>query len=398
MTSIRVFMLDAACSTMPYDHSLCQALVREGGEVEFFGSQYVHTDWTHPASYRRRDHFYTRTTALYRHKPRGFLRRYVKTAEHVFDMLRLVRLARKLRPDVIHFQWSQIPSIDRWFLPRLKRIAPLVHTVHNSTPLHGERPRFHRLQLQGYSAFLHRFDHLIAHTNYTRDTLVATAGIPADRISVIPHGLLDYYLRMDGATGSTSRYMIGEDEQVVLFFGGISHYKGLDVLVEAFGRLPRSTLVKTRLLIVGRPAIPIDPIRRTATALGVADRIIWDLRFVAEEEIDAVFSAATLVAMPYRHSDQSGVLMTAVSYGKPIVASRIGGFVELIEDGVHGRLVEPENPAALAAALADILEKRELAQKMEGAVRQLAIQWPSWDIIARETIRVYQDLKDHRVA
>ena len=393
MTSLKVFMLDAACSSMPYDHALCQALMREGCEVEVFASQFLYADWTVPASYRRRDHFYTRTNALYRGNSEGFLRRYMKTAEHALDMTRLAQLARRLQPNVIHFQWSQIPSVDRWFLPSLKRIAPLVLTIHNSTPLHGERPRFHRLRLQGYGAFLHRFDHIIAHTNYTRDTLVATAGIPADRISVIPHGLLDYYLSMDGATGSTSRYMIDESEQVVLFFGGISHYKGLDVLVEAFGRLPRSTLAKTRLLIVGRPAIPIDRIRRRAAALGVADRIIWDLRFVAEEEIDAIFSAASVIAMPYRHVDQSGVLMTAISYGKPIVASRIGGFGELIEDGVHGYLVEPENPSALTAALALLLEKRELVQKMGSAVQQLAQRWPTWQDIAQETLSVYRRVR-----
>ena len=80
-------------------------------------------------------------------------------------------------------------------------------------------------------------------------------------------------------------------------------------------------------------------------------------------------------------------------YRIPIVASRIGGFAEMLEDGVHGHVVEPEDPAAFAAALDDILSDPQKIQDMGDAVGHLADEWISWEEVARRTTRVYEDLK-----
>ena len=93
--------------------------------------------------------------------------------------------------------------------------------------------------------------------------------------------------------------------------------------------------------------------------------------------------------MPYRHIDQSGVLMTVLTYGKPIIASNLGGFKEIIKDGKHGKLVEPGNPQDLADALTEILKNRDLTNEMGKSVKKLSLNWPDWKEIARQTIEIY---------
>ena len=128
--------------------------------------------------------------------------------------------------------------------------------------------------------------------------------------------------------------------------------------------------------------------------MGVAHRIIWDLRYVSEEEVHSIVSASSLIVMPYRHIDQSGVLMTVINYGKPIVASRLGGFEEILKDGIHGKLVAPEDPKDLAAALTEIIMDQELIEKMGESVKKLADDWPSWDKIAENTIATYKTAQE----
>ena len=107
-------------------------------------------------------------------------------------------------------------------------------------------------------------------------------------------------------------------------------------------------------------------------------------------------SSPKVLSLPYRHIDGSGVLSTALQYGIPIVASRIGGFAEMLEDGVHGHLVEPENPSALAEGLEAILSDPIKARDMGEAVRGLAQKWVSWDDVAEQTVLIYQRLQDQR--
>jgi len=388
---MKVVMLDPSCLTWVYTHRLCETLPKRGCQVHLVASRFPYANQENVASYQQWNHFYNRTTRLYRGKTQGFLRQYVKGAEHITDMFRLPGFLRTLKPNIIHFQQAPIPCVDRWFLGSLRRIAPLVSTVHNTTPFHGEASR---LQRWGFGSFLSQFDHLIVHTEYSRRQLIEGLGIASDRLSVLPIGLYGHYEGVARKEPTQLTIRETDGEQVVLFFGNISHYKGLDVLIHALAQLPKECLRNTRLLVAGNPQIPIEPIKVLAKEAGIEDNVEWDLRFIPEEQVHSVFERATVLALPYRHIDGSGVLATALRYGKPIVASHIGGFAELLEDGVHGYLVEPENPSALAAGLENILSNASRAQAMSGAVRKLAQGWCSWDAIAEQTIGIYQDLSN----
>ncbi len=175
-----------------------------------------------------------------------------------------------------------------------------------------------------------------------------------------------------------------------LFFGVLKPYKGVDILFEAFALLPEELKKTTVLQIVGYPKMPVEPLQILARRLGIWDYVLWELRYVREEEVGSYFSQADVVVLPYRRIDQSGVLMIALGFGKPVIASRVGGFPETITDGVHGFLVEPGDPKALAQALTRILEDNSLRERMAKAVTELAKGELSWDSIAQKTIAIYE--------
>jgi glycosyltransferase involved in cell wall biosynthesis len=333
--------------------------------------------------------FYKVTERFNRTLPKPAFR-LAKGVEHALDMFRLQRDLARMRPDVIHFQWAPLPVLDRRLIGAFRRIAPSILTVHDTTPFNGSPNS--QLQRMGALAVFDAFDHLVVHTQSGKAQLLAQ-GLPASAVSVIPHGVLALK-----STANARKAAGDSPEKTVLLFGKIKPYKGTDLLIEAFALLPEPLRRTTRLRIVGEPFMPLDPLRARAAELGIADRIDWDLRYVADGEIDGILAGADILAFPYRDIDASGVLMASFVYGKPIVATGIGAFRELLRDGEHGRLVPPNDAAALADGLAEILADDARAAAMGGRVKALADGIPGWDEIARRTIELYRSLGRGRQA
>ena len=136
---------------------------------------------------------------------------------------------------------------------------------------------------------------------------------------------------------------------MILFFGLLRPYKGIDVLLEAF-----RSVEGAELWIAGMPRMPVEPLQAAA-----GPNVRFVPRFVGDDEIPALFRRADIVVLPYREIDQSGVLYTALAFGKPLVLSRVGGFPEL---GDVARLVEPGDAASLATALNELVADRGRAR------------------------------------
>ena len=383
---MRVAIIDPSLFTWPYDAELGLALQREGHEVAIYG-----TSGSPPAEAAApllRPHFYRAVERLRRLPlPHGAVS-IAKGLSHVVSMARLVRVLEAQAPDVIHFQWTPLPFVDLRFLPLLRRLAPLVLTVHDSRPFNGN-PRS-QLQNWGATTIVGRFDQLIVHTCAARDQLAAD-GIDSRRINVVPHGPLTLPAPPDLAN-DTPR---GTSRTRLLFFGKIKPYKGLDVLIEALAAMPTDLRDRWQLRVVGEPYMDVEPLRTVAQQSGIADQIHFDLRFIPDAEIPLLFAAADLLVLPYRQIDASGVLMMSLSSGLPIVASRLGLFAEVLRDGQHGRLVDPGNPQSLATALGDLIGNPGALPYMGLQVRRLGAEWPDWDEIARRTARIYATAGQH---
>lgn len=375
-------MLDPSAFTPPYDHYLCSGLETQGCDVRLLTTEGNFPKENSERAYTLDRHYYSYTNRLFADGSPEFLRLGVKGTEHVYDTGRLLQKLRATRPDVIHFQWLPLPVVDQLSLPMFRRIAPLVFTVHDSNPFHGAASS--RLQLLGADRILSNFDHLVTHTEFTKRKLI-DEGIPEERISKVPHGVLPY------PPSPTS--MEKNAENRILFFGTLKPYKGIQGLLQAFADLPCELRDETELYIAGRSGMPVAPLQRFAVEMGIGSEVIWDLRYIPDDEIAALFESADVIAFPYREIDQSGALMTALQFGKPIVATEVGGFPEVLNDGMHGRLVSEGDMEEFGEALTEILRDPQRAEAMGSEVRSLAETTYSWKEIATRTIEVYKSVQ-----
>jgi glycosyltransferase involved in cell wall biosynthesis len=166
----------------------------------------------------------------------------------------------------------------------------------------------------------------------------------------------------------------------------LTPFKGIDVLLRAF-----ATLEGAELWIVGRPlGVDVEALERLAAEAPGRVRLVT--RFVADTEVPAIMRRADLVVLPYRDVDQSGVLYTALAFGKAIVASAVGGFPEVLRGHGAGRMVPPGDPAALAAALRELLSQPAERERLAAAALAAARGPYSWDTIALRTLDLYRRL------
>ncbi|MDX2006529.1 MAG: glycosyltransferase family 4 protein [Meiothermus sp.] len=369
-----IAMIDPSDFTPPYNQQLCNSLGVLDQKVILFGSK---PNLYSPVSFRYQPHFY-RISERLRTLPKP-LYLSIKGFEHSYNMQTLYWNLRNLQPKVIHFQWLPLPSLDRHFIPQHKKLAPTIMTVHDTQPFNGDPSN--RLQVRGWLNSLSTFDHLIVHTVYSAEQLIR-AGIDSAKISIVPIGSMDVLPETFRAPDLETK--------VILFFGNIKPYKGLDVLLRAVSQFEPELRNSVEVYIYGRPIMDIEPMRRLAQQLGIGKQTYWNLRFIEDKEVPDIFAKANVVALPYRAIDASGVLTQALIYGRPVVASRLGGLVDFIENGSTGYLVPPENPEALSEALKSILSDPQLQLKMAQSAYQRAQNMPTWTQIGKTTLDVYQ--------
>lgn len=388
MRPLRVAVLDPGGFTPPYTHNLCSALGQQGHNVRLFTSpsDFMTGSVSAPQTYCCEEFFYRWVTRTFEKGHVGRLP--AKGLEHVWDSARLVAALERWQPDVVHVQWFPLPLVDGLVFTRVSSIAPIVHTVHDSELL--SQSRLSHLRQFRIDHLRRQSAHLIAHTEYTQSNLLARREIESASISIIPHGLLHRPRDPTSPRRDHYLYLSADGDSRILFFGSIKPYKGLETLVRAFSHMPREVQATTTLHVAGRARMDLGPIKELAAELDVADRIEWDLGHIDDVALRDAFDRATVVALPYRRIDQSGVLLTAIARGVPVVASTVGGFPETIHDGTHGHLVPPNEPKAFGSALSRVLADHTHRSQLETRMEALAREWPSWETIAAETVSVYR--------
>jgi glycosyltransferase involved in cell wall biosynthesis len=365
---MRVNVVDPSAFTPSYDHALCAALARAGAEVALITSRFAYGTVPPAHGYAVRELFYTHV----RGAPGSRLRRAGKLLEHVPDMLRYRRLARSA--SVTHFQWLPMQWLDPHLLPE----RPLVLTAHDLLP-REPRPGQARAQRRLYRAV----DAIVVHSEYGRGQLVHALGVDPAIVHVIHHGAFEHLTRQP-IEARLPDLLTRVSVPVVLFFGLLRPYKGLDTLLEAWRGVEGA-----ELWIVGRPRMPLEPLAALAPP-GVR----FVPRFVSDAELPAYFRRADIVVLPYSRTerfDQSGVLATALAFAKPAVLTEVGGFTEVATTGAV-RLVAPDDPDALREALTGLIEDAGARARLGAAARTAAAGPYSWDHAARRTLVLYRSL------
>jgi glycosyltransferase involved in cell wall biosynthesis len=284
----------------------------------------------------------------------------------------------------MHCQWSPLPVVDRYFLQRLRVRVPLVLTLHDSNPYNGAEASC--LMRLGHDALGRAADAVIVHTAQAERRLAA-AGLPRERLHRLPHGLL--HAAGVRAAGDLDRPRREPGRLVLLQFGKIKPYKGVDLLLEALAALVPQERARLRVQVVGQPYLDTAPLEAYARAHDLQDTVEFRFGFVDEAEIDRLFAGADAVVFPYREIDASGVAMIAVAHGLPVLASSVGAFGELFEDGREARLVPPGDARALAGVLREWARSPEVLPRLAEAMRARRALVPDWTEIGRRTIQVY---------
>jgi glycosyltransferase involved in cell wall biosynthesis len=371
---VRVHVVDPSAYTPPYDHALCRALGAAGADVELYTSHFAHGPVAAPDGYSRRELFY----GLAARVPDARARRAVKLAEHVPDMLRYRRAARAA--EVVHFQWLAVQHLDGHLLPRGR---PLVLTAHDVLPREA-RPGQRAAQRRLYG----HFDAVVVHSEHGRRRLTDELGVDAARVQVIRHGVFEH-LAAGSARGAPDADAepareaapFQTEEPVVLCFGLMRPYKGIDLLLEAWRGIEGA-----ELWVAGAPRMDISALRA-----GAPPGVRFVPRFIGDDELPAYFRRADLVVLPYREIDQSGVLFTALAFGRPLLLSDVGGFPEIAATGA-ARTFPAGDASALRAALRALLDDDSARAELATRARELAHGEYSWAAVARETILLYERL------
>jgi glycosyltransferase involved in cell wall biosynthesis len=290
----------------------------------------------------------------------------------ISNIRRLISQIHEFNPDVVHYQGTHL-----WFdlaLPWLRRY-PLVFTIHDIHPHPGDRLSQKTPQwIENFAR--RRANEFIVHTQYTRNLLLREWPRAAEKTSVIPHIQI-------GEAPSSAR--TEENENLVLFFGRIWEYKGLEYLIRA-EPLITAKVPNARFLIAGEG----QDFARYRRMMVHPERFIVHNEYIPENQAADYFRRASVVVLPYIEASQSGVIPMAYSAGKPVVATTVGGLPETVENGGTGYLVPPRDSAQLAEAVTKLLLDQPLRRRMGANAKRNIQSECSASLVSEKTIEIYR--------
>jgi glycosyltransferase involved in cell wall biosynthesis len=293
---------------------------------------------------------------------------------------------------VLHMQWGSDREEDARFLRMLKYLGiRTVYTAHDLMPHEGAGPG----DADALGRIYRSVDCVVDFGGATGAELVSTFSVPAERVAVIPHGADSVLFRVPSQEFARRELGIAADRRVVLFFGHIKKYKGLEYLVEAFDRT-RRTLPDAVLLVAGSlSSEDREEYERYSDLLaGLRQRqdVVCISEYIPVERVGLYFAAADLVALPYVRTYHSGILLAAYAAGRPVVVTDTGTLTEDVQEGRTGFVVPPQDAEALADRITAVIGRSDRGRSMGEAARQAAMTIHSWSVVAKRTMQLYRAL------
>jgi glycosyltransferase involved in cell wall biosynthesis len=275
-------------------------------------------------------------------------------------------------PDVLHFQQGHL-----WFnlaLPLLKRY-PLVLTIHD--PRHHVGDKGQQKTPQSIMDFgFRRAAQLIVHAQQLKQEVVERLHLVGENIHVIPHIVLG---------DDTVQHQIQDDGRLILFFGRIWEYKGLEYLIKA-EPLITSQIPDAKIVIAGQG----EDFARYRRLMVHPEQFIVHNEYVSDDKSAELFRCASVVVLPYIDASQSGVIPIAYTFSKPVVATTVGGLPEMVDHGQTGYLVSPRDEQALADAVVRLLCDEQLRRHLGANGKRKIDTECSPRVVAQQTLAVYQ--------
>ena len=262
------------------------------------------------------------------------------------------------RPHLIHVQWLIVRHEDLFFIKVLKCLGfKIVHTAHDILPHGRETPETERFFRSIYALA----DRLIVHAENIRQEMIKMFDIDPNKIYVIPHGSNELFFTSSVSKQAARAHLdIPLSKKVILFFGLIRPYKGLEYLLEAFEEIEAQ--VKDAMLLIagnfhGDRAV-LQHYSKLLAQFADKDNVRCVMDYIPCDKVGYFFSAADVVVLPYIQASQSGILLSAFAAGRPVIVTDAGGLSEVVDDGRSGFVVPPKDSKALAEASIKILKSR----------------------------------------
>ena len=389
-----------------YAYQLCSALASVGARVTLVTSnEYEMDGFVHNFEVRKQMKLWSPTESkeakISPGGPRSVSRKLYRAARRVIRGIRLIvewmRLTIYLisaKPDIIQFGSIEFP-FEAIFLNFMKHNGLFLSQIcHEFESRERGTNILVTFSNQLYRWVFDAFSIVFFHGENNRQRFLSLFDLPGERLHIIPHGNEQLFLSRRSKTISAAqlreRYSIDLDSPVILFFGNLTPSKGLPDLIKAFSQVHKQD-ARVRLVVAGRPSkfINMGELTQLIEELDLSKATILDTHYLPIEEVAPLMELARVVIYPYLNSTQSGALQVAYTFGKPVIATNVGGLPEAVDDGKSGFLVPPSAPDELAQAILKLINNPNLAREMGIYAKHLSDTKFSWESIAREIISIY---------
>jgi glycosyltransferase involved in cell wall biosynthesis len=293
---------------------------------------------------------------------------------------------RKFNPDLMISKfWMPFfgPSLGYVLKSLKKKGVKNIGILDNVIP-HERRPgdiQFTKYYINSNSAF-------IVMSNTVRDDLLKFK--PDAIYKQVLHPLYDHFGSLIQKNEAREKLGIQHNKNVLLFFGFIRKYKGLDLLLESIRFLPDDYL----LVIAGENYGSFDEYEQIIKNYNLENKVKLFIRYIDDGEVPQFFSASDVCILPYKLATQSGILGISYHFGLPVIATDTGGLREMIEPFNTGIIVREPAPNLLSSSIVDFFNL-ELSSQFKANIEKYK-QKASWASLAKEILDLYEILKNNQ--
>ena len=234
-------------------------------------------------------------------------------------------------------------------------------------------------------------ERVIAHSQIAKRELIADLGIPERKIDVVPHGNYLEKVPVDlSLADAKAKLGFSKEQRILLFFGQIKDVKGLDILLQGFA-LARKTDASLHLLVAGRLwKTDFSRYAKIIDEFDLQHHCTLHIRYIPDEEVAYFYKCADLVILPYRRIYQSGVVLEAMSFGRPVLVSDIDGMLEAVEDECTGFVFRNQDPEHLAQRIGEIFSVPGYSSDIAKAGLKMVSARNDWTSLGQQTLCTYQ--------